>query len=111
MRLPAPNEIPTKDSDAKEFQDFVRKYNPAELFHQRWGAEFRERADQLDGELTRQLDAGQSHPQASVEEVLFCFCRAWLLAPYLGASLEDFLRNRRVLWLLEGIRSGVESQP
>jgi len=110
MKLPSSQEIPTKNSDAKEFQDFVNKYNPAELFRQRWGVEYYRRGSDLDEELTGQLNAGQRHPQAPVEELLFCFCRMWITAPYFGIdSLEAFLRNRRAVWLLDGIRRGVES--
>ncbi len=110
MKLPHPQEVPSKDSDAREFRNFVDKYNPTELFRQRWGAEYTDRAGDLDKELTRQLEAGQD-PQASVEELLLSFCGMWLAAPYLGIdSLEEFLRNRRARWLLDAIRRRVESK-
>jgi len=99
MKLPTSQEVPSKNSDAREISNFVDKYNPAELFRQRWGAEYTGRAGDLDKELTRQLKAGQ-YPQGSVEESLLRFCGMWLAAPHLGIdSVEDFLRNRRALWL------------
>ncbi len=110
MGLPVFGEIPTRDSDARAFQAFAQKYNPAEIFRLPWGDQLSERADALDRELTRQFAAGRSHPDGSAEEALFCFCRMWICAPYLGASsLEDLLSNRRALWLLDGIRRHVAS--
>ena len=103
--LPAPHEVPTKDSSAGEFRHFVYHFDPTHDFRQLWGADFTEHADDLDELLTSQLQAGWSHPDAPIESLLLCFCRMWTMAPYLGIdSIEAFVGNPRALWLLDGIR-------
>jgi len=103
--LPSASEVPTRDSSAKEFQDFAHRYDPTGSFRKLWGPDYTDHADALDEVLSGQLQAGRILPEAPVEDLLLCFCRMWTMAPYLGIdSLDAFRRNPRAMWLLDGIR-------
>jgi hypothetical protein len=105
LRLPSLESLPGADATLEQMIGLAHTVDPTAHFQQRWGEEYRARAQALWHRCVQSYKDGLTAGLPS-EELLMCLAYDVTLGPYLGVPEPHKLPFLR--WLVDGVRRDLQ---
>jgi len=101
LKMPDPEALPDSQASLRDIIRFASVFDPTAHFQERWGDDYKERAQGLWRQCVESFKAG-APPNVESGELLLCLAYDCSLGPYL--AVPEPHKQHFLHWLMDGLR-------